>query len=153
MTGPVEPEPPRPDPPIGADDPILAASKVRIEVASNPTGAHVFVAGEAEPRGVTPYGFDLERGDTPIALVLRKDGFEAKRETIVPSQNRVMDLKLTAAEKQADTTGPDTTKVTPPGSDRAARERAERRRRERERKAAQERGSTSVGDNTMRPDL
>ncbi len=76
-------------------DPI--AEKVSVTVESKPPGAKVFVAGEEAP-GVTPMTVELERGETPVQIVVKADGMADKAETVVPIENRVLVLVLTAVE-------------------------------------------------------
>ena len=138
-------------------DPIV--EKVSISVESKPAGAKVFVAGETVHRGITPMTIELERGDAPVELVLKADGFADKSETVVPSQNRGLDLVLTAAEKP-DKDGKDDDRASERSdSERKERDRERRRRRSQDRdRGAKDRGDkgagrTNVGDDILRPQL
>jgi serine/threonine protein kinase len=152
-------------PPDGTAAPV--AEKVSIAVESKPAGARVFVGGEADSRGVTPMTVELERGDKPVQIVLKADGYADKAETVVPTQNRGLDLVLTAAEapEKDDKDDKDGDRATSDRSDgdSKARERRRRRREERERgekdrgdrgdKGEKGEGRTTVGDDILRPQL
>ncbi len=133
--------------------------KVSIVVESKPAGAKVFVAGEAEPHGVTPTTLELDRGDAAVELVLKAEGFADKAETVVPSENRVLDLVLAAAEKPAKDDKEDDRARERSDSERRDRDRERRRRRSQERdRGDKERGEkgegrTNVGDDILRPEL
>ena len=128
--------------------------KVAIDVASSPAGAAVFVNGEAEPRGVTPVTLDLARSDMAVELVLKAEGYADKRESVVPSENRALDLVLAAAAKPPvkppveDDKGEETSSA----EDRDRRSRERRHRRERDRGKVKD-GPTTVGDDVIRPNL
>jgi len=67
-------------------------TKVKVDVASNPTGSEVFVSDVS--MGKTPVSFELDRGDKPIELVLKADGYEDRKESVVPNTNFNLDLQL-----------------------------------------------------------
>ena len=66
--------------------------KVKVDVASNPTGSEVFIGDVS--KGKTPVSFELDRGDKPIDLVLKADGYEDRKESVVPNTNFNLDLQL-----------------------------------------------------------
>jgi serine/threonine-protein kinase len=154
---PVEEHPPT-DPPGegGKIDPQTppAAVKVEIAVASSPAGAAVFVNGEAEPRGKTPVTLDLARSDMAVELLLKAEGFADKRESVVPSENRALDLVLTAVavvpEKPPVEAGKGESSTAAEDREKKSRERKHRRERE---KGKGKDGPTTVGDDVIRPDL
>jgi serine/threonine protein kinase len=132
------------------------AATVKIGVESTPAGAQVFVGKETTPRGVTPISLDLARADAPVELILRADGYTDKSETVIPSENRVLDLVLAPVAKPEARSSAEED-----ASDRRARERRRRERRhERTDKPDQDKPDkgdgdkrTNVGDDVMRPDI
>jgi serine/threonine protein kinase len=78
------------DGPAGGEQP--QAARVKVDVASNPTGSEVFVAGVS--KGKTPVSFELDRSDSPIELVLKSEGYEDRKEAVVPNTNFNLDLQL-----------------------------------------------------------
>jgi eukaryotic-like serine/threonine-protein kinase len=165
---PVEPTPSKSGEGQGAVVPVTPppSSTVEISVGSNPTGAQVFVGAETEPRGVTPFSLKVDRATTPIDILLKAEGYADKRESVVPSENRVLDLVLVAAEKPVEKAddksdkGEDSAdKSAKDAEDEAERERRRERRRERERERERrnDRGKgevpTKVGDDVIRPKL
>jgi serine/threonine protein kinase len=74
-------------------------AEVEVEVTSTPTGASVFVADEASPRGTTPTKFTLPRSSAEIAIVLRANGYLDKRLSIDASRNRIMSVNLEPREE------------------------------------------------------
>jgi hypothetical protein len=110
---------------------------VEIAVASKPVGAQVFVAGEDAPRGTTPTTFELDQGDEPVTLVLRKEGFEEENKVITPDRDANVDVSLSAIPKQV-------------ASDRRNKKRATTDRKKR-RKPKKKR--SKVGDDILVPDL
>ena len=122
------------------------------------------MAGEEAP-GVTPMTVELERGETPVQIVVKADGMADKAETVVPIENRVLVLVLTAVEApdKSDKDGKDGDRASDRSdSDRKDRERRRRRSHDRDRdKNEKERGDkgekgegrTTIGDDILRPEL
>jgi serine/threonine-protein kinase len=143
-------------------EPIV--EKVSIAIESRPAGARVFVGDETEPRGVTPTTIELDRSETPVQIVLKAEGHADKAETVVPTQNRGLDLVLSAAaapeKDDKDAKDGDRARSDRSDSERRDRERRRRRREERERgerdrgdKGDKSEGRTTVGDDILRPQL
>jgi len=141
------PPSPAPTPPA----PIQAPAPVDIAVTTTPPGANVFVGAETEPRGTTPLSLTFERGEAPVELVLKAEGFEDKRQSVVPSQNRVLDLVLVAVAAKADER-----KAADDERDekqRRSRERDRSRREERDGERRHKRDRAKVGDDVIRPEF
>jgi hypothetical protein len=151
------------------------ADKVSVVVDSTPAGAQVFVGGEKQPRGATPLTVELDRGDAPVELVLRADGHADKTATVVPSENRALDLVLMAkqdaeaaddgddgeVEKKAASADRER-KVRSRSRERSRRSRKESSRERRSSESKSDRGEksdgkdeerTKVGDDILRPEL
>jgi eukaryotic-like serine/threonine-protein kinase len=151
------------------------ADKVSVLVQSKPSGATIYVAGEQ--RGVTPGTVELERGDAPVEIVVRADGYEDRTQSVEPTGNRSLDLVMTAkrdAQKETaddDEGGDDDKKAASAARERkerrSSRERSRRSRKEssRERRSSESKsdkadksddkdeGRTEVGDDILRPEL
>ncbi|HEY8146544.1 MAG TPA: serine/threonine-protein kinase, partial [Kofleriaceae bacterium] len=128
------------------------STKVKVDVASNPAGAEVFVSDVS--MGKTPTSFELDRGDKPVDLVLKAEGYQDRKESVVPNTNSNLDLQLTPV-KVADRDPPpgDTTKKS--GGDTTKKSGGDTTK-----KTGGKTGSTSgkhggkstsAGDNTLRP--
>ena len=130
-------------------------AKVKVDVASNPTGAEVFVADVS--MGKTPVSFELERGEKPIELLLKAEGYEDRKENVVPNTNSNLDLQLKPlkiAETTDGATGGKTTsgsgkttsgKTTSSGSGKKTSGSGK--------KTSGSGKSTSAGDDTLRPNF
>ncbi|HTE52237.1 MAG TPA: protein kinase [Kofleriaceae bacterium] len=141
------------------------ATDVEIAVGSTPAGAAVYVAGESEPRGKTPVSLKLARSDAAVEIVLKAEGYADKRESVTPSENRALDLVLTAADKPSQTSPPgeagdkgdqkgDATSSADADKekkDAAKKSRDRHRSRDKERDRSDRR--TTVGDDVIRPEL
>ena len=93
-------------------------------------------AGEARRAGVTPMTVELERGDSRSRCASRPRAYADKAETVVPSENRGVDLVLTAARRESPTrTARTATGQGPQDSERKDRERRRRRSQDRDRGA------------------
>ena len=146
----------------GTTDEPAEPEMVEIELTTRPPGAEVYVAGEATPRGTTPYKFQLPRSEDKVWLRLVAEGYEVRRAAIVPSKNIQLDWQLVARPEQpvADK-DEDKAKKGKDGSreERASAERKERRERKerKDRKESKDGDSSrrkqpaSAGDNTLRP--
>jgi serine/threonine-protein kinase len=130
------------------------STKVKVDVASNPAGAEVFVSDVS--MGKTPTSFELDRGDKPVDLVLKAEGYQDRKESVVPNTNSNLDLQLTPV-KVADRDPPpgDTTKKS--GGDTTKKSGGDTTK-----KTGGKTGSTSgkhggkstsAGDNTLRPNF
>jgi serine/threonine-protein kinase len=148
----------------GVVAPPPAAAVVEIAVGSTPPGAKVFVGGETEPRGVTPLTLSIDRGEAPVELMLKAEGYADKRETVVPRETRVLDLVLVAAAAAVPPDKPDKPdkKEDEASSREGAADRKGRDRRRGSRRGDRagkgERddssdGRTTVGDGVIRPEL
>jgi eukaryotic-like serine/threonine-protein kinase len=78
---PAPPSPPSP-PSAPAAQPVTA--EVEITVSSRPSGAEVWIGGEASPRGRTPLAIKLSAGAPPAPAVLRAAGRGALSVTLDP---------------------------------------------------------------------
>lgn len=79
---------------------VVVSATVLVHIEADPAPAHVFVGGE--DRGVTPLDLDLPRGDQPVLIEVKRDGFRTVEERIVPA----IDQRLHVALVQANTSGP-----------------------------------------------
>jgi hypothetical protein len=80
--------------PVGSS----TGTEVLVHVESRPPGARVLADG-AEI-GVTPVDLHLARGATPVVLELRRTGFAATTQTIVPDADQKLLLSLQPAGRQ-----------------------------------------------------
>jgi serine/threonine-protein kinase len=79
---------PSPGPPLAAP----AAETVTVQVTTDPAGATVVIDGfEA---GLTPLGVELPRGETAVALELRRRGYRAVTTEVVPDRDSRVVLTL-----------------------------------------------------------
>jgi eukaryotic-like serine/threonine-protein kinase len=122
-------------------------AKVKVDVASNPPSSEVFVANVS--MGKTPVSFELDRSDKPIEMVLKADGYEDRKESVVPNTNFNLDLQLKPLGKTEPSTDPGkkTTdsgqgKKTDPGKKTTTGHKTTGKTTGK---------STSAGDNTLRP--
>jgi serine/threonine protein kinase len=142
------------EPPTGQGGTTPASGKVKVDVASNPSGAEVFVSDVS--MGKTPASFELERGDTPVDLILKADGYQDRKESVVPNTNSNLDLQLTpvkVAETPPDSskkTGGDSTKKTG-DSGRTGKTGSSGKTGKTGSSGKNGGKGTSAGDNTLRP--
>ena len=134
-----------------------ASAKVKVDVASNPTGSEVFVANVS--MGKTPVSFELDRSDKPIELVLKAEGYEDRKESVVPNTNFNLDLQL----RPVKVAGKDTPQ-TDPGKKSGSSGSSSSGKSGSSGKTGSSSGksgstgrhggkSTSAGDNTLRPNF
>jgi hypothetical protein len=148
----------------GGSDPTGTApqtGKVKVDVASNPTGAEVFVADVS--MGKTPVSFELDRGDKPVELLLKADGYEDRKESVVPNTNSNLDLqlkalKVTGTTPEGQETGPGKTgstsgqgKTTSSSSGKTGSSSSGKKTSGSGKKSTGSGKATSAGDNTLRP--
>jgi serine/threonine-protein kinase len=132
--------------------------KVKVDVASNPTGSEVFIGDVS--KGKTPVSFELERSDKPIDLVLKAEGYEDRKESVVPNTNFNLDLQLKAL-KVADNKdeGTKTGSTTDPGQGQGKKSGDSGKKSGTSGTTGKKGGtgrhgtgkSTSAGDNTLPP--
>jgi len=77
---PVAPPPP-PPPPVHKPPP-----EVTIEVASDPSGAEVWLPGDDSARGHTPLKIAVRRGEPPVRITLKSAGYNDAAVTLDPAQ-------------------------------------------------------------------
>jgi serine/threonine protein kinase len=70
-----------------ADDAVV------VELDSAPSGA-VVERGDGQRAGVTPLVMKVARGNAPVLLVVRKDGFEPRAHEVVPRQDSISTVDL-----------------------------------------------------------
>jgi hypothetical protein len=92
-----------PSPPAAAAS-AVATGDVLVHVESRPPGARVLADG-AE-LGVTPVDLHLARGATPVVLELRRTGFSATMQTIVPDADQKVLLSMSPAGRPRPATKP-----------------------------------------------
>ena len=92
------------DPPTEGGGTAPASAKVKVDVASNPSGAEVFVSDVS--MGKTPTSFELDRGDKPVDLILKAEGYQDRKESVVPNTNSNLDLQLTPVKLAETPTDP-----------------------------------------------
>jgi serine/threonine-protein kinase len=114
---PVEPVVPKPAEPQPATPVEPVSTNVVIKITSEPSGALVFVAGEAKERGRTPLDVTLERGDGQADLVFRLDGYKEKKRTVLRSRDAEIEIALDKERRTpvASGTKPGTGTATKPG--------------------------------------
>ncbi len=138
-------------PPTDPGGATPASAKVKVDVASNPAGAEVFVSDVS--MGKTPTSFELDRGDKPIDLVLKAEGFQDRKESVVPNTNSNLDLQLTPVKiAEKDPPPVDASKKT---GDTTRKTGDSTRKTGGKTGATGKHGgkSTSAGDNTLRPNF
>ncbi len=79
-------------------------AEVLLHVESRPPGAHVLADG-AE-RGITPVDLRLARGSTPVMLELRRTGFAATTQSVIPDADQKLVLSLLPASRRTVKPGP-----------------------------------------------
>jgi len=129
-------------------------AKVKVDVASNPTGAEVFVSDVS--MGKTPVTFELDRGDKPVELLLKADGFEDRKESVVPNTNSNLDLQLKALKVAGTPDGEETGKTGSTsgqgqGKTSGSSSSSGKKTSGSGKKTTGSGKSTSAGDNTLRP--
>jgi len=94
VAAPSAPPPPAPSP---APPPLpRAPTQVVIGLDSNPSGAQVFVDGERESRGVTPFNWSLAESERPLKVILRRSGYRPASLEITPTANQRLQVPLAA---------------------------------------------------------
>jgi serine/threonine-protein kinase len=136
------------DPAGGGTTPT--STKVKVDVASNPAGAEVFVSDVS--MGKTPTSFELDRGDKPVDLVLKAEGYQDRKESVVPNTNSNLDLQLTPVKVAENPTG-DTTKKSGGDTTKKSGSDGGKKSGGKSGSTSGKHGgkSTSAGDNTLRP--
>ena len=107
------------EPPTSETPPVPAPpGSVLVHVESKPRGARVFVDGN--DRGAAPLDLHFARGTSTIALELRRTGYDAVHQTIVPDADQKILLSLTPSGPKGRAKPPtvrtpaNTTKEAPP---------------------------------------
>jgi eukaryotic-like serine/threonine-protein kinase len=90
-----ENETPKPTTDVTAPQP--GPKQVRLTFKSDPLGAAVLRKDSNEQLGVTPFTLELPAGKNPIAFVFKKDSFQEKTETFVPTESGQVAVALVAA--------------------------------------------------------
>ncbi|MEM9493073.1 MAG: protein kinase, partial [Myxococcota bacterium] len=94
------------NPAIEAVDPAAddrgepAAVMVTIKLISNPAGAEVFVDDEGQPRGTTPFSFEVEKGSDPVTIALKREGYQTKTSRVTPDKNKEFDWQLKSRSRR-----------------------------------------------------
>jgi hypothetical protein len=117
---PLPPPPPVATPapePVQVVDPQPAPTapvpmQVELVLSSEPAGAAVHVAGQAQPMGVTPVTLPLKPDDPPLSVTLSLDGYEPKTQQISAANAPAL---LVALERRAPPGKNPGGKRTPPG--------------------------------------
>jgi serine/threonine-protein kinase len=91
-----KPEPIAPDVPALAPNPT-APAEVEFVVTSVPVPAQIWIAGEAAPRGSTPWRAILPRSEASLGITLKADGFVDKTVHVDATRGRNLELVLEAA--------------------------------------------------------
>ena len=84
--------PASPERPVGERDPAEDAT-ITLRIETDPPGADLLLDGE--PRGATPAALTVRRGDAPMTLVLRRDGYRDETRTVIPRESQLLELHLT----------------------------------------------------------
>ena len=127
-----------------------ASTKVKVDVASNPSGAEVFVG--AVSKGKTPVSFELDRGDTPVELVLKAEGYQDRKESVVPNTNSNLDLQLTAVKlAEKDPPPADPTRKSGESGGKTSGKSSGKKGSGSSKGHGTGGKTTSAGDNTLRP--
>jgi len=71
---------------------IISGTSQEIPIDSDPTGAKIQLDGKEV--GTTPTTVSIPRSTTAHTLLLTKDGFEPKTETLTPGQNALVWLNI-----------------------------------------------------------
>jgi len=87
----VSPRPPEEPRPI-----VRQPVEKRVEITSIPAGAEIWVADEAQSRGVTPFSLSVTEGQPSVALLLKAPGFENKALTVEPARDSAVTVELRA---------------------------------------------------------
>src|SRR6185369_2524769 len=70
---------------------------IKVNVATQPPGADVYLGDEAAARGQTPLTLPLARGSTAQRLTLRLKGYETQTSDVMPDADSRLVLTLTKA--------------------------------------------------------
>ena len=119
MEEPTEPPPPPAPVPIEQHP----SAQVTVSVASSPEKARVLVGGD--DRGETPVDIELTRGDEPVTITVRREGYGEVHEEIVPTVDQHLRVHLEPERPVKGTRRPN--KTTTPGADPARNQRDFRR--------------------------
>ncbi len=87
------PPSPSPDPAVSALPPAM----ISLEINGGPKGAEIYLDGKKVGR--VPAKLDIPAGTTPLELELRKDGYQDHKESLVPSANTRLAIKLDKVKK------------------------------------------------------
>jgi serine/threonine protein kinase len=79
----------------------VVPSDVRVRVSSTPPGAEVFLEDEAGARGRTPLDLRFPRGEHPLKLVLKLDGYRSDTVEVTPDSDRSYQSNLAEAPRPA----------------------------------------------------
>jgi eukaryotic-like serine/threonine-protein kinase len=74
-----------------------APKRVRLGFKSEPPGAEVLRKDTSEKLGITPLTIELSASDAPIDFLFKKDSFQEKTESFVPSESGQLAVVLTPA--------------------------------------------------------
>ena len=83
-----------------------APKKVRLGFKSEPPGAEVLRKDTSEKLGVTPFNVELPASDAPIAFLFKKESFQERTESFVPSESGQLAVVLAAAPSTPEPTRP-----------------------------------------------
>jgi serine/threonine-protein kinase len=92
---PVAPAPPVVAPPSGSALAAAEAAEVAITFESEPEGAEARLAGHDELLGRTPFQRVFPSGDEPLAVEIRREGYEPVRLTVPTGSSRTVNVALT----------------------------------------------------------
>ena len=94
--GAAETTPPAPEtkPEVKPDEPAVpeAPKTVIVTVGGVPDGTEVSIAGAAI--GVAPGPIQISRGDSPVVLTFRAEGFLPTSKSVVPDADKALDVTL-----------------------------------------------------------
>jgi serine/threonine protein kinase len=93
-------KPPEPVQPVEPQPPPTPAEPMKVELvlSSEPAGAAVHVAGQAQPLGFTPVTLSLKPGAPPMAVELLLEGYEKKTQQVSAANAPAL---LVALERRA----------------------------------------------------
>jgi hypothetical protein len=92
---------PSPSPsPIASPSPAAIAlpSKITVDIQGPPKGTEVW-KGDTK-LGTVPGKLEIDRGDEPITLELRKKGYKSREQTITPAKDLIVSVELTKASSR-----------------------------------------------------
>ncbi|MEM9489255.1 MAG: hypothetical protein AAGC55_08925, partial [Myxococcota bacterium] len=96
---PVEIEPPAPSEPrpavaaAPAVQPMAAPATVSLDIRGVPDNTEV-VGPDGTVLGLAPGAITIDRGDEPVELTLRRDGYASATRSVVPSANTILDATM-----------------------------------------------------------